>query len=127
NQATFAHVCTILQAEGVFVLDYVNGQKWRKLEGERYKETTELVPGVVRIVEGEYYPDQAAQITRVTLKRPGQPPQFYYEHVKYYKLEEVVTMLEAVGFGIQKIFGDVAGHPFDPLTSDQMIIIATRQ
>jgi hypothetical protein len=36
-------------------------------------------------------------------------------------------MLEAVGFRIQKLFGDVEGHPFDPLTSDQMIIVATRQ
>ena len=126
NQATFAFVYTILQSGGVFVLDYVNGQKWRKLEGEKYKETTELAPGVIRIVEGEYYPDQTAQITRVTLERPGQQPQFYYEHVKYYKLEEALTMLKAVGFSIQKVFGDCEGHPFDPLTSDQMIIVATR-
>ena len=126
NQATFAHVYTILQSGGVFVLDYVNGQKWRKLEGERYKETTELAPGILRIVDGEYYPNQTAQITRVTLERPDQPTQFYYEYVKYYKLEKVLTMLEAVGFSIQKIFGDVEGHPFDPLTSDQMIIVATR-
>ena len=127
NQATFAYIYTILQSEGVFVLDYVNGQKWRKLEGERYKETTELASGIIRIVEGEYYPDQTAQITRVTLKRPDQPPQFYYEYVKYYTLEKVLTMLEAVGFRIQKIFGDVEGHPFDPLISHQMVIVATRQ
>lgn len=127
NQAMFTHIFSILQPGGVFVLDYVNGQKWRNLEGEKYEATTELADGVIRIVEGEYYPDQATQITKVTLERPGQQTRFYYEHVKYYKLEEVLTMLKMVGFVIQKISGDVEGAPFDPLMSDQMVIIATRQ
>jgi hypothetical protein len=96
------------------------------IEGPHYKETDELPHGVIRTVEGEYYPDQATQVTKVTLEQPGHSPRFYYEHVKYYKLEEVLTMLKTVGFSIQKIAGDFAGQTFDPLTSDQMVIIATR-
>lgn len=126
NKNTFAYIFAILEAEGVFVLDYVNGQKWLNIEGTKYRETKELSYGVTRIVEGEYYPDQATQITKVTLERSGQKPQFYYEHVKYYPIKEVITMLEAAGFIIQKICGDFGGHAFNPLTSDQMIIIATK-
>jgi len=107
----------LLEDGGFFVLDYFNKNFVEKnLVAQTVDEVDDSIITQNRFIEGERI------IKEITVERKGKTNKFY-ESVRMFSNEELISAMENLGFKITKIFGDFSGKPFELESSPRIIII----
>lgn len=109
-----------LLTDGYFVLDYFNKfyiEKNLIAYSEDSTKNGKLIQK--RRVEGNRV------IKNITILNNGSQKD-YFESVRMYSKEELLTALRNTGFRINKVMGNFEGHDFDLESSGRIIIIAQR-
>jgi hypothetical protein len=109
-----------LENNGYFVLDYFNK---RFVENNLVPSTVDEFDGSVitqnRFIEGERI------IKEITIDNKGKINK-YFESVRMFSKDELINMLQKLGFRIIKTFGDFMGNSFELESSPRIIIIACK-
>lgn len=118
NLATLQAVKNGLQANGVFVQDYFNATK--VING--------LVPEETKSIEGinfhiRKHIDNQIIYKSIVFSDMGQDYQFC-EQVNLFTVDDFKAMYEKVGFEIVAMYGNYRMAPFDPQTSERLILIS---
>jgi ubiquinone/menaquinone biosynthesis C-methylase UbiE len=110
----------LLENNGYFVLDYFNK---RFVENNLVPSTVDEFDGSVitqnRFIEGERI------IKEITIDNKGKINK-YFESVRMFSKDELINMLQKLGFRIIKTFGDFMGNSFELESSPRIIIIASK-
>jgi len=110
----------LLENNGYFVLDYFNKSY---VENNLVPSTIDEFDGSVitqnRFIEGERI------IKEITIDNKGKINK-YFESVRMFSKDELINMLQKLGFRITKIFGDFKGNSFELESSPRIIIIACK-
>ncbi len=110
----------LLENNGYFVLDYFNKNF---LENNLVPSTVDEFDGSVitqnRFIEGERI------IKEITIDNKGKINK-YFESVRMFSKDELINMLQKLGFRIIKTFGDFMGNSFELESSPRIIIIACK-
>ena len=108
----------LLENNGYFVLDYFNKSF---VENNLVPSTVDEFDGSVitqnRFIEGERI------IKEITIDNKGKINK-YFESVRMFSKDELINMLQKLGFRIIKTFGDFMGNSFELESSPRIIIIA---
>jgi ubiquinone/menaquinone biosynthesis C-methylase UbiE len=108
----------LLENNGYFVLDYFNK---RFVENNLVPSTVDEFDGSVitqnRFIEGKRI------IKEITIDNKGKINK-YFESVRMFSKDELINMLQKLGFRIIKTFGDFMGNSFELESSPRIIIIA---
>jgi len=108
----------LLENNGYFVLDYFNKSF---VENNLVPSTIDKFEGSVitqnRFIEGERI------IKEITIDNEGKINK-YFESVRMFSKDELINMMEKLGFRIIKTFGDFMGNSFELESSPRIIIIA---
>ncbi len=99
-------ISRVLKQGGYFVMDYFNADYVKQ----------HLVPEGERIMEGmlireKRWIEKGRVFKKITIEKNGRPKSFY-EAVRMFSREEMVTMFSRAGIEIRHIFGDYDGSPF---------------
>ena len=110
----------LLENNGYFVLDYFNKNF---VENNLVPSTVDEFDGSVitqnRFIEGERI------IKEITIDNKGKINK-YFESVRMFSKDELINMMEKLGFRIIKTFGDFMGNSFELDSSPRIIIIACK-
>ncbi|MCH7772913.1 MAG: class I SAM-dependent methyltransferase [Bacteroidetes bacterium] len=110
----------LLKNNGHFVLDYFNK---RFVENNLVPSTVDEFDGSVitqnRFIEGKRI------IKEITIDNKGKINK-YFESVRMFSKDELINMLQKLGFRIIKTFGDFMGNSFELESSPRIIIIACK-
>ena len=110
----------LLENNGYFVLDYFNKNF---VENNLVPSTVDEFDGSVitqnRFIEGERI------IKEITIDNEGKINK-YFESVRMFSKDELINMMEKLGFRIIKTFGDFMGNSFELDSSPRIIIIACK-
>ncbi len=110
----------LLENNGYFVLDYFNKSF---VENNLVPSTVDEFDGSVitqnRFIEGERI------IKEITIDNKGKINK-YFESVRMFSKDELINMLQKLGFRIIKTFGDFMGNSFELESSPRIIIIACK-
>jgi ubiquinone/menaquinone biosynthesis C-methylase UbiE len=108
----------LLENNGYFVLDYFNKSF---VENNLVPSTVDEFDGSVitqnRFIEGKRI------IKEITIDNKGKINK-YFESVRMFSKDELINMLQKLGFRIIKTFGDFMGNSFELESSPRIIIIA---
>ncbi len=108
-----------LRENGVYALDLINT---RRLHEKLVAESSRVEDGL------EIY--ERRQITNgrvnkdIDIVSPDGGRQHFHESVRLFSPDEIDAMLRAAGFLPTAWFGDYNGSPYDPETSDRMLIVS---
>lgn len=120
NKIVLTNVYNSLKKEGVFVLDYVNGEKAAK----------NLMPQEECIIEGinfsikKYIKDNLI-VKEVKIKDGGDKCSFS-EKVSIFPESKLKEYITGCGFEIMETFGDYQLKEYDSVNSDRLIIISRK-
>lgn len=120
NKIVLTNVYNSLKRGGVFVLDYVNGEKAVK----------NLIPQKQCVIEGinfnirRYIKDNL--IIKEILIKDGEEECSFLEKVSIFSELKLKGYITGCGFKIMETFGDYQLQGFDPITSDRLIIISKK-
>jgi cyclopropane fatty-acyl-phospholipid synthase-like methyltransferase len=120
NYFILRKVYDLLADTGFFVLDYFN--KNFVVNNLVAQTVDEIDDGTItqnRFIEGERI------VKEITIDRKGKVNKFH-ESVRMFSSEELLNMLEKLGFNKLNIFGDFRGNPFELETSQRIIIIVNK-
>jgi cyclopropane fatty-acyl-phospholipid synthase-like methyltransferase len=120
NYFILRKVYDLLADNGFFVLDYFN--KNFVVNNLVAQTVDEIDDGTItqnRFIEGERI------VKEITIERKGKVNKFH-ESVRMFSSEELLNMLEKLGFNKLNIFGDFRGNPFELETSPRIIIIVNK-
>jgi ubiquinone/menaquinone biosynthesis C-methylase UbiE len=110
----------LLENNGYFVLDYFNKSF---VENNLVPSTVDEFDGSVitqnRFIEGQRI------IKEITIDNKGKINK-YFESVRMFSKDELINMLQKLGFRIIKTFGDFKGSSFELESSPRIIIIACK-
>lgn len=110
----------LLENNGYFVLDYFNKNF---VENNLVPSTVDELDGSVitqnRFIEGERI------IKEITIDNKGKINK-YFESVRMFSKDELINMLQNLGFRIIKTFGDFKGKSFELESSPRIIIIVCK-
>jgi ubiquinone/menaquinone biosynthesis C-methylase UbiE len=108
----------LLENNGYFVLDYFNKSF---VENNLVPSTVDEFDGSVitqnRFIEGKRI------IKEITIDNKGKINK-YFESVRMFSKDELINILQKLGFRIIKTFGDFMGNSFELESSPRIIIIA---
>jgi 2-polyprenyl-3-methyl-5-hydroxy-6-metoxy-1,4-benzoquinol methylase len=111
---------SFLKPGGYFVLDYFNRNF---LEKNLVPKSVETINGTVinqnRSIQGNRVLKEIVIVKNGSTKN-------YFESVRMFSFNELLTELEKTGFKINSTFGDLDGKPFVLETSPRVIIIASK-
>jgi ubiquinone/menaquinone biosynthesis C-methylase UbiE len=120
NYYILRKVFDILSAGGFFVLDYFN--KNFVVKNIVAKTVEEIDDGVItqhRFIEGERI------VKEITIDKAGKVNKFY-ESVRMFSSNELIIMIQKLGFKNLRTFGDLSGNPFELESSPRIIIIVNK-
>lgn len=120
NEKVVKAIHFMLDLNGLFVIDFMNSEK---VINSLVIEETKLEDGIEFNISREY--DGNHIIKHIEFTDNGIPFHFT-ECVQALKLVDFKNLLEASNFQLVSTFGDFNLNPFDPTTSDRLIIIATK-
>ena len=110
----------LLENNGYFVLDYFNKNF---VENNLEPNTVDEFDGSIitqnRFIEGERI------IKEITIDNKGKINK-YFESVRMFSKDELINMLQKLGFRIIRTFGDFKGQSFELESSPRIIIIACK-
>lgn len=120
NIPVLENVCKGLKTGGVFVIDYLNEAYVRR----------HLVTNSSKVVKGikfdlHRYLEEDFVVKRINFQAEGRNWEFK-ERVRLFTREQLVQMLESVGFKVKKIFGNYHLEPFFEESSDRLILVAEK-
>lgn len=130
NAAVFRTAVTALKSGAPFVFEYVNGPHWENLRVQRQIDTTTLPDGAVRTEYSITDPSSATSLTAIRLQRPDGSGGWFRHFMHYYRLPEILSMLQQAGLRPVAVFGARAGRvlgSFDEAESEAMVVIAVRE
>jgi len=120
NYVILSKAYKLLENNGYFVLDYFNKNF---VENNLVPSTVDEFDGSVitqnRFIEGERI------IKEITIDKKGKINK-YFESVRMFSKDELINMLQNLGFRIIKTFGDFKGKSFELESSPRIIIIACK-
>ena len=120
NYFILRKVYDLLAENGFFVLDYFNKNfVVKNLVAETVEEIDDGKITQNRFIEGERI------VKEITIDRRGKVNKFH-ESVRMFSSEELLNMLQKLGFKQIKTFGDFNGKPFELETSPRIIIIVNK-
>ncbi len=110
-----------LREGGELVIDFMNAQK----------ALQELVPREVKFVDGiefriQRYVAYGMLIKRIAFQSKGEDRE-YEERLRILFDNDLQVLLERAGMSIVERFGDYSLTPFDPRSSDRLIIVAKKE
>ncbi len=129
NAAVFRTAAAALKPGAPFVFEYVNGPHWEHRRVQRQIDTTVLPDGAERTEYSITDPTTATSLTAVRLRRPDGSGGWFRHFMHYYRLPQVLAMMERAGLREEAVFGVRGGRvrgPFDEAESEAMVVIATR-
>jgi cyclopropane fatty-acyl-phospholipid synthase-like methyltransferase len=105
--------------EGVFVQDFFNAQKVvANLVPEQVIDRGEVQFKITRTFDGSF-------ITKtIDFEDQDRKAHSYFERVRAYGLEDFKSLYEKSGLRIMETYGDYDLNPYDPDTSDRLILVA---
>ena len=110
----------LLAKNGFFVLDYFNKNfVVNNLESETVEEIDDGSITQNRFIEGERI------VKQIIIDRKGKVNKFY-ESVRMFSSDELINMIQKLGFRNIKTFGDFRGNPFELESSPRIIIIVNK-
>lgn len=110
----------LLAENGYFILDYMN---------KNFVRNT-LVPLSVdktdngTIIQNRYIKGERI-IKEIIIEREGKQNK-YYESVRMFSYDELISIMQKIGFHVIKTFGDFLGNPFELENSPRIIIISRK-
>lgn len=120
NYFILRKVYDLLAENGFFVLDYFNKNfVVKNLVAETVEEIEDGKITQNRFIEGMRI------VKEITIDRKGKVNK-YHESVRMFSSEELINMLQKLGFKKIKTFGDFSGNPFELETSPRIIIIVNK-
>jgi len=120
NKIVLTNVYTSLKKGGLFVLDYVNGEKAAKHLMEQEKCCIKGVDfNIKRYVKNRLI------IKEVNIK-DGEGECSFSEKVSIFSETKLKGYITGCGFEITETFGDYQLNQFDPVNSDRLIIISRK-
>jgi SAM-dependent methyltransferase len=120
NFLLFKDAHFFLEKGGHFVFDYFNIEYLKKnLVAESVEKTDAKTFVQQRFIEDN-------RVKKNIFIHNGGKEKVYFESVRLYSKEEVITGLEEAGFCITNIFGDYTGNNFELRSSPRLIIIAKK-
>lgn len=120
NRKVIKAVNKMLQTNGYFVIDFMNAYRVTKhLVASEIKEIDGIRFEIERSFDGHHI------FKNIRFSDKGKNYHFT-ERVQYLSEDDFRNLLLQNGFSIQDIFGDFELNPFDPETSDRLIIIAKK-
>lgn len=120
NEKVIQAIYSMLESNGIFVIDFMNSEK---VINSLVIEETKLEDGIEFNISREY--DGKHIFKQIQFTDNGIPFHFT-ERVQALKLADFENLLETSNFQLVSTFGDFNLNPFDPTTSDRLIIIATK-
>lgn len=121
NFQLFYKAYSLLNSNGYFVFDYFNRNYLLKNlipYSSEFNEDYAIIQER-KIVDGRV-------IKKITINRNGNS-KLYYESVKLYESNLLVTKLKEIGFEIVKLFGDFSGNKFEENSSPRFIAICRKK
>lgn len=113
-------VGTMLQPNGIFVIDFMNTHKVvRELVAHEEKTIDGIHFGIKRWVEGSHI------LKTIQIHEPGKTLAFT-EQVQALTLDDFQELFSAGGFELIRTFGDFDLSDFNPEQSDRLILIARK-
>lgn len=120
NRKVIEAVNKMLQTNGYFVIDFMNAYRVAKhLVASESKEIDGIRFEIERSFDGHHI------FKNIRFSDKGKNYHFT-ERVQYLSEDDFRNLLLQNGFSIQDTFGDFELNPFDPETSDRLIIIAKK-
>lgn len=120
NRKVIEAVNKMLQTNGYFVIDFMNAYRVAKhLVASEIKEIDGIRFEIERSFDGHHI------FKNIRFSDKGKNYHFT-ERVQYLSEDDFRNLLLQNGFSIQDTFGDFELNPFDPETSDRLIIIAKK-
>jgi cyclopropane fatty-acyl-phospholipid synthase-like methyltransferase len=120
NYYILKKVYDLLSEKGFFVLDYFNKNfVVKNLVAETVEQIDDGIITQNRFIDGERI------VKEIIIDRKGKINKFY-ESIRMFSSEELLNMLQKLGFYKIKIFGDFSGNPFELETSPRIIIIVNK-
>lgn len=120
NKIVLNNVYNSLKKCGVFVLDYVNGEKAAK----------NLMPHGECTIDGVHFSIKRFVKNNLIVKeikiRDGDEECDFSEKVSIFSEAKLKGFITACGFEISEVFGDYQLHGFDATQSDRLIIISRK-
>lgn len=120
NFLLFSDAYFFLKSGGSFVFDYFNVDYLKKnIVPESVAKAGEKLIMQQRFIEDNRVKKKIQIINNKDVKE-------YFESVRLYSSDEIITGLEEAGFCISKIFGDYSGNSFIQSSSPRLIIMAKK-
>lgn len=121
NKTVLTNVYNSLKTGGIFVLDYVNGEKATKNLMERETYTIEGIHfDITRFVKNDLI------VKDIRIKDGGRECRFF-EKVRIFSESKLKEYITECGFEINEVFGDYKLSGFDSIKSDRLIIISRKK
>ncbi len=120
NYYILRRVFELLAENGFFVLDYFNKNYVEKnLVAESVEKIDDGIITQNRFIKGERI------VKEITIERKGNVNKFY-ESVRMFSSDELINMIQKLGFHNLITFGDFTGNPFELESSPRIIIIVNK-
>ena len=120
NYAVIKKAYKLLNQGGCFVLDYFNKDFLLK----NLIPTTVFSEDGMRITQNRSI-EGTRIVKKITIENNGASEEFY-ESVRLYSYEEILTFLNNAGFTTEKQYGDYYGNNYESKTSPRLIIFAMK-
>ena len=108
-----------LAPEGYLLIDFFNA---RKVIAELVLEEQKTLADGIEVELRRYVLN--GYITKDIYIQDGPERQVFQERVRAFDLEDWTALLQKAGFRIERLFGDYALGPFQPLDSPRLILLA---
>jgi SAM-dependent methyltransferase len=122
NGRTIDAVHMELKPNGIFLIDYFNSTKVRKLVGEIH--TGEKQVGEVHFSWKKFIADNAV-VKKIKVTENGME-HYFSENVQLFGMDDFRKMLEPK-FNIVHVFGDYTLSEFDEVNSDRLILLCRKK
>ncbi len=120
NFAVLRAIHEMLLVDGILVIDFMNTTKTlNSLVSEEVKVQDNIVFNLKREFDGRFIKKY------ISFSDQGEVFNFQ-ESVRGFSLDDFQNMLTVTNFKIEKVFGDFHLNPYNPTTSDRLIIIARK-
>lgn len=121
NLQVLQSVHSMLAANGVLVIDFMNARKViANLVAEETKTCERFRFDITRRYEGKHI------VKQISLQ-DGNKKHVYQERVQALELEQFQSFLEQAGFALDKIWGSYQLEKFDIEHSDRLILVAVKK